>query len=262
MTTSAAQLRMSLITTHDIAVAPIGLRVGNLAPTNPSVCWYCAHEFSWDASFIPVRTFRTKQYVPKGHFCTFECAKAYAIRSGKGGRTSSTSEIALIANKCFRAKAGNENQRLFLKALPPIAELKKFGGEMSIDEFRNGCTRFDGSTVGETGDVLDDLLTESHRNKFFPTFFCTTELTSVSCVTNMGKLVTASDITVSPVGTLEDGAPAKKGRKRSRVGTPAPRPPATVSETIRSLQIRPHNVPTEAKKGRRNLLDTMGIRVS
>ena len=115
-------------------------------------CWNCCHTFKWAPCHIPLKhdprfggTAYTLYY-SRGHFCTWQCAKSYHLRECK-----SASVIALVANR-VRLLTSKENSgpetAVFLHALPRRESLLMFGGPLTIEKFRDGCMRVDGSFVG------------------------------------------------------------------------------------------------------------------
>jgi len=91
-------------------------------------CWWCAHNFNCMPCFIPERYCDDKYYV-FGCFCTYSCAMAYNLNMNDYRVSVRTSLIKKLCTEIF----GNAN----VKSAPPKELLIMFGGDMSIDDFRN-----------------------------------------------------------------------------------------------------------------------------
>lgn len=102
-------------------------------------CWYCTHNFKCMPVSIPVE-YTDEWWHVKGVFCSFSCAKSYIIRNSKGDYK----DLMLLnsfANLCF-------NQHKEITMSPPFHVLKKFGGSMTIEEFRK---------KGSNGEVVESM---------------------------------------------------------------------------------------------------------
>ncbi len=92
-------------------------------------CWWCCHSFdtvplgkpySWDKNHDKFRV--------RGIFCSFECMKAYHDENGR-------MEEKYLMNSMYYKLTGNDFKEL--KSAPSKYLLKMFGGQLTIDEFRN-----------------------------------------------------------------------------------------------------------------------------
>lgn len=93
-------------------------------------CWWCCHPWEGQEVHLPIRyDDRTKKFTSIGHFCSFECAKAYGIDSG-GARWGEILENLSLMRKHAYGKYTP------LWPAPKRQTLKIFGGPLSIDEFR------------------------------------------------------------------------------------------------------------------------------
>lgn len=92
-------------------------------------CWWCTLEFDNMPCFIPERYISNKYYV-FGCFCTYNCALAYII---KDDEYKLSNRIALI--KKLYAEIYETDEPLYPS--PPKELLKKFGGLLSIEEYRD-----------------------------------------------------------------------------------------------------------------------------
>jgi hypothetical protein len=91
-------------------------------------CWWCAHNFDSMPCFIPERFSEGKYYV-FGCFCTYSCALAYNMNMNDYRVSGRVSLIKKMCTEIF----GNAN----VKPAPPKELLIMFGGDMTIEDFRN-----------------------------------------------------------------------------------------------------------------------------
>lgn len=92
-------------------------------------CWWCCHNFDTIPCFIPDRYINDKFYV-FGCFCTYNCAMAYNSNMGDYRVPLRNSLIKELHNRVF-----NTTDQIHLA--PAKELLQKFGGPMTIEEFRN-----------------------------------------------------------------------------------------------------------------------------
>jgi len=90
------------------------------------VCWWCCHSFEWESLHFPYK-FKSNVFHTTGHFCSWECMKAYAIDKNFTGEC----EFITLMRKRMEGKISQT------KKAPNKYTLEMFGGTMSIDEFRN-----------------------------------------------------------------------------------------------------------------------------
>ena len=95
-------------------------------------CWWCCHPFPGPSLHFPYKydEYR-KHFTTIGHFCSWECMKAYGIDQGLSYRGEF---IAL-----FRKHAHGGITTPCLPA-PKRPALKMFGGSLTIEEFRQGSS--------------------------------------------------------------------------------------------------------------------------
>lgn len=94
-------------------------------------CWHCIFEID-PQNAIPIPQSydeRTGKYTVKGVFCSFGCAKRYALEH----YNSNTTILLMYLNQMAR-----EVYSFFdpIKPAPPQSSLKRFGGPFTITEFR------------------------------------------------------------------------------------------------------------------------------
>jgi len=103
-------------------------------PPNPDpelVCWWCVHSLPQRPCIhLPVRYDEKRNiFTTQGNFCSWACAKAYALDMG----TSRSGEIQMILAMMRRRSYG---KYIPLFPAPRRQALRIFGGTMTIEEFR------------------------------------------------------------------------------------------------------------------------------
>lgn len=106
-----------------------GRRIYKCEPDASSCCWWCCHTFDAVPTGLPERYFENDFYM-HGHFCSFNCAHAYNINTND---LKIWERYALL--NLFRKKIGMATDKRIMPA-PPRQILKMFGGEMTIEQFR------------------------------------------------------------------------------------------------------------------------------
>lgn len=192
----------------DIPVIPLGQRLSlhgwskeqvseailPNVPTN-AACWYCSHRFDWAPVRLPIKRDDRPSiagnirdlFYSDGQFCTFSCAKAHVLFSTQGPQNKSCSMyLALLANKARHLEEGetsNANNAIMIKAVPSKYKLIHFGGNMTIEEFRQGCMRLDGSICGDGPRMFDFRKPRSRREEIEPPCFIDKSIvTIVRCI--------------------------------------------------------------------------------
>jgi len=96
------------------------------------VCWWCIHALPIDPPIhLPVKyDSKLNRFSCIGNFCSWQCAKAYAIDMG----TSRAGEIQSFLAMMRRRSIGRYES---LWPAPKRQALKCFGGHMTIEEFRS-----------------------------------------------------------------------------------------------------------------------------
>lgn len=101
--------------------------------TTATHCWYCAHRIPAETKPVPVvvRYERVRQcFVLQGQYCSYACGLA-DIRQSLAARPASRSMT--LTRHFYRIRYGVRHR---IPPAPPKTMLKKFGGDMSIEEFR------------------------------------------------------------------------------------------------------------------------------
>ena len=95
-------------------------------------CWWCCHQFDSVPIGLPIKYDNNKKkFHVKGVFCSFSCMLAY-----KKDNPHYKSKQDLI-NFLYTKLTGTFLLDINLCPAPPRCSLKMFGGELSIDQFRN-----------------------------------------------------------------------------------------------------------------------------
>jgi hypothetical protein len=92
-------------------------------------CWWCHHSFNAPAIQLPENYYNDTFYCI-GHFCSYNCAKAYNISLNDILIHKRESLINLMYYKTY-------GYYINIKAAPHWFTLKKYGGILSIDEYRH-----------------------------------------------------------------------------------------------------------------------------
>lgn len=96
-------------------------------------CWWCSYNFDTLPVFLPDK-YTLGAYYVCGCFCSFSCAKAYNDNDLDDARTQiRNSLLKKLYNTIF-------NNDKFVPTAPKWELLTKFGGKLSIEEFRNTNT--------------------------------------------------------------------------------------------------------------------------
>lgn len=98
-------------------------------------CWWCCHPFPGPSIHFPYKyDSLTKRFTTTGHFCSWECVKAYAVDLNIPRAGEFQSYIALMH------KHSNNNRHVITNKAPNRYALQMFGGTLTIEEFRNGSS--------------------------------------------------------------------------------------------------------------------------
>lgn len=94
-------------------------------------CWWCCYEFDNDPIYIP-KNFKNNNFEVFGHFCSFNCAMSYNYNNEKNWIEQKTLLYLLFkkTNNIFL------DQDIKISYAPRREVLEKFGGSVSIDDYR------------------------------------------------------------------------------------------------------------------------------
>lgn len=93
-------------------------------------CWWCTDKFNTEPVFLPCK-YDDKGYHVYGVFCSFNCALAY---NNNETHDFKRNERSSLLNKLYEEMYG-EFQNII--EAPSRYVLKKYGGELSINQYRN-----------------------------------------------------------------------------------------------------------------------------
>lgn len=100
-------------------------------------CWWCCHNFSNTPATLPTK-YEKGIYSVIGVFCSPECAGAWNFNDK--ANDSLIWERYSLLNMLYINIYKNIN--LNIKLAPPKELLEKFGGQLTIEEFRNSCSNY------------------------------------------------------------------------------------------------------------------------
>lgn len=97
------------------------------------LCFHCCHPYETQDLSLPVN-YNNNMFETIGHFCSWECMKAYVIYSKDDIKFNKFSLITMM----------RQHMQLFdpVKEAPHRECLSSFGGNMSIEEFRKNNESF------------------------------------------------------------------------------------------------------------------------
>jgi len=102
-------------------------------------CWWCCHQFTDHPLGVPHKvTYQADSPIFHllGCFCSFSCILAY-IKSGEYKGKCTKIDLIYMYKKIVPKSLQNFDEINSLLPAPPRCCLDKFGGHMSIEEFRN-----------------------------------------------------------------------------------------------------------------------------
>ena len=98
-------------------------------------CWWCCHEFSGEVLSMPHKyDDRRNKFYTSGNFCSWSCMKSFAI--DKHG----ISRGGIICGNIIMMRKKMYNQLSGIKPAPNRFRLKEFGGDLTIEQFRENQT--------------------------------------------------------------------------------------------------------------------------
>jgi hypothetical protein len=96
-------------------------------------CWWCCHTFDNHAIHLPYKyDERRDHFHTTGHFCSWNCAKAYALDNHKVKGGIICENLTLM-----KKRSHPENKTTLTSTAPSRLALKVFGGTLTIEEFRH-----------------------------------------------------------------------------------------------------------------------------
>lgn len=95
-------------------------------------CWWCTHNFDTPPCYIPEKYYKEKYHV-FGCFCSYSCALAYILKDDEYKMPTRRSLVKMLYAELYETDQP-------LCASPPKEILKKFGGPLTIEEYRDTKT--------------------------------------------------------------------------------------------------------------------------
>ena len=97
-------------------------------------CWYCCHPFEGTVIHAPYRyDDRRRHFYTTGHFCSWECSKAYLLEDRGPHAGERQQLLALMRQHAMKKYVPT-------RVAPKRTTLKVFGGTLTIEEFRSGVS--------------------------------------------------------------------------------------------------------------------------
>lgn len=117
-------------------------------------CWWCCHPFEGTPLNMPIKyDDRRKKFNTTGNFCSWSCMKTYALDKYGCGKGS------LICSNIVMMRRKMHGKQESIKPAPWRYNLKVFGGDMTIEEFRSNQTvHKEVPSPVETKPVVDNLI--------------------------------------------------------------------------------------------------------
>lgn len=109
--------------------------------TSPYACWNCTEKFSDPPIGIPALEATTPYkdtYRMEGNFCSFNCAARYLFDNHKGNESQAWAVFEIL-NFIYNEINDTEDDFVQIKLAPDRLCLKKFGGNMTLEEYRNNA---------------------------------------------------------------------------------------------------------------------------
>jgi len=106
--------------------------------SSPYACWNCTEKFSEPPVGIPTLTSSTPykdEYHMEGNFCSFNCAARYLFDNNKGVESQTIWTVFEIMNFIYN-EINDSDDFIQIKLAPEPLCLKKFGGNLTLEEYR------------------------------------------------------------------------------------------------------------------------------
>ena len=105
-------------------------------------CWWCCHEIDGEELHMPCRYDpKRKHFYTYGKYCSWSCIKAHALERFGASRGSVVCGNIIVMRKQMYGVVES------VQRAPDRYKLQMFGGDMSIDEFRNQASSRDTGTA-------------------------------------------------------------------------------------------------------------------
>jgi hypothetical protein len=113
--------------------------INDITKNTSDICWNCCHAFDGIITGLPHKC-NNNIFYTVGDFCSLECAARYAYDNYK----DNIHEIINIINMYKNIKYNSNNK---IKLALPRLTLKKFGGNLSIEEYRKNINNIYNITI-------------------------------------------------------------------------------------------------------------------
>ena len=133
--------------------------------TDETVCFYDCHPFSGERFAFPISFDANKnEFVCWGNFCSFECAKTFIHESHHPKKETHFSLLSCLIRKMY----GTYTE---ITQAPNKFLLKKFGGPLSIEEFRSKTSRTTFWIINKINCLYSQVIYDKYFNTdvFIPT---------------------------------------------------------------------------------------------
>ena len=120
------------------------------------LCWNCCHKFTDQIHGVPIN-FNSGVFHTVGDLCSIECISRYAVDN-----MSNDIYTILPLINLYNNKINNNNNKV--KLAPDRLLLDIFGGDMSIDEYRNNF-----NNIGLYDIVIPQIIPISHNLESYET---------------------------------------------------------------------------------------------
>ncbi len=124
-------------------------------------CWWCTYSFENTPCFIPEKYYLDKYYV-FGCFCSFNCAASYNLN---------LNDYKIMERYALLKKLYNVNNNDNYKLSPPKEILKKYGGIISIEDYRKNFITCDKEfrlnlpPLVALHHIIEEITIEKNENK-------------------------------------------------------------------------------------------------
>jgi hypothetical protein len=117
-------------------------------------CYWCCHDFDNEPLSMPYKyDERTNKFYTAGNYCSWSCIKSHAIDKYGLSRGGIICGNVVMMRKKIYNKIGS------VKSAPNRYRLKEFGGDMSIEEFRENLTKDVGKVENvEINPVINNVI--------------------------------------------------------------------------------------------------------
>jgi hypothetical protein len=149
------------LTKHPINMKLVDNNTGKILEQTPNVCcWWCTYNFDSSPCFIPEKYYEDKYYI-FGCFCSFNCAASYNLNMN---------DYKVMERYALLKKLYNQNSDKRNKLAPPKEVLEKYGGIVSIENYRKNFQTCDKEyrinlpPLVSLTHIIDEITIEKNEN--------------------------------------------------------------------------------------------------